>query len=68
VYSDSATAISWVLKKKVKTSLERNAKTAEAWELVERGEKWLQTHLFTNRIRKWETEHWGENPADYGRK
>jgi ribonuclease HI len=68
VYSDSMTALSWVAKRKVKTNLDKTAETTEAWDLIERGEKWLQTHQFTNRVFKWETELWGENPADYGRK
>jgi len=68
VYSDSITALSWVAKKKVKSELERNAQTEAAWSLVDRALIWLNTHQFTNRIWKWETQHWGENPADYGRK
>jgi ribonuclease HI len=68
IYSDSVTALSWVAKKKVKSELERSFKTEEAWQLVDRALIWLNTHQFSNRIWKWETEHWGENPADYGRK
>jgi len=68
VYSDSITALSWVAKRKVKSELERNAHTEAAWSLVDRALIWLNTHQFTNRIWKWETQHWGENPADYGRK
>jgi len=68
VYSDSITALSWVQKKKVKSELVRNAQTEEAWKLVDRALEWLHSHQFTNRIWKWETQHWGENPADYGRK
>ena len=68
IYSDSVTALSWVAKKKVKSELERNAKTEEAWQLVDRALIWLNSHQFSNRIWKWETQHWGENPADYGRK
>ena len=33
-----------------------------------RAERWLQTHTYTNPIIKWETERWGEIPADFGRK
>jgi len=68
IYSDSVTALSWVRKKKVKSELERNSKTEQAWELVDRALIWLNSHNVTNRIFKWETEFWGENPADYGRK
>jgi ribonuclease HI len=68
VYSDSRTALSWVQKKKVKSDLVRDKSTEQAWELVDRALVWLNTHNFTNRIWKWETEFWGENPADFGRK
>jgi ribonuclease HI len=46
----------------------RDQRTEEAWQLVDRALVWLNTHQVANRIWKWETEHWGENPADYGRK
>ncbi len=68
VYSDSKTAISWVSKKKANTKLELTSRNKELFELMERAEQWLRTNVFTNRILKWETEHWGENPADFGRK
>jgi ribonuclease HI len=28
----------------------------------------LKDNPYANKILKWETEFWGENPADYGRK
>lgn len=68
IYSDSRTAIAWVRNKAIKTTLERNAKNHELFQLVDRAITWLNTNSFKNQILKWETEHWGENPADYGRK
>lgn len=68
VYSDSMTALSWVRHKKVKSELSRSAKTQTAWDLVDRALIWLNTHTYRNPVLKWETESWGENPADYGRK
>lgn len=68
VFSDSKTAISWVRLKKVKSELPRNSKTEKAWELVDRALIWLTTHSLPGPIKKWETEVWGENPADFGRK
>ncbi|MET3124994.1 ribonuclease HI [Arcicella rosea] len=68
IYSDSKTAISWIKNKAVKTKLERNAKNEELFQLVDRGILWLQNNKYSNKILKWETEFWGENPADYGRK
>ena len=68
IYSDSRTAISWVRKKCCKTQLERTEKTEQLFQLIERAEAWLKAHRVSNPIVKWETEHWGEIPADFGRK
>jgi ribonuclease HI len=68
IYSDSRTAIVWVRNKAIKTNLERNRKNEALFELVDRAIVWLKENPFPNKILKWETEHWGENPADYGRK
>jgi ribonuclease HI len=68
IYSDSKTAIAWIKKKQIKTNLERSPKNEALFELVDRAEKWLKDNVFPNKILKWETEFWGENPADYGRK
>jgi ribonuclease HI len=68
LYSDSKTAISWVRKRKAATKLERTGRNDAIFELIERAEKWLQTNSFKTEILKWETEAWGEIPADFGRK
>ncbi len=68
IFSDSRTAISWVKKKKANTKLERTPRNGELFELLERAETWLRTHTYNNPVLKWETEWWGENPADFGRK
>jgi ribonuclease HI len=68
IYSDSKTAISWVKKKKANTKLEPTGRNNELFDLLERAEKWLRDNNFSNKILKWETEDWGENPADFGRK
>ncbi|GAV13916.1 ribonuclease H [Paenibacillus sp. NAIST15-1] len=68
IYSDSRTAMKWVREKKVATTLVRNESTREVWNLVDRALHWLQTNTYSNKILKWETEHWGEIKADYGRK
>lgn len=68
IYSDSRNAIIWVQKKKCKTLLEREPANEPIFELIERAEKWLNTNTYTTRIIKWETEFWGEIPADFGRK
>lgn len=68
VYSDSRNAMLWVKQKKCKTKLERNAVNAPIFDLIARAEAWLQNNSYSNPIIKWETEHWGEIPADFGRK
>lgn len=68
VYSDSANAIKWVREKKVNSKLPRTPETAEIWALTDRALDWLATHPYSTRILKWDTELWGETPADFGRK
>ena len=68
VYSDSLNAITWVKKKKCKTTLERSEKTEKLYQIIWRAEMWLHTHDYRNPILKWPTDQWGEIPADFGRK
>ena len=68
VYSDSRNAIGWVMQKKCKTKFPRNERTEALFQLIERAEKWLREHTYTTPLRKWETDKWGEVPADFGRK
>jgi ribonuclease HI len=68
LYSDSKTAISWVKQKKCKTKIEWNSKNQDLFLAVRAAEKWLIENTWTTPIYKWETERWGEIPADFGRK
>lgn len=68
IYTDSRTALSWIARKKANTRLVPNKKNAELFTLIHRGEKWLKEHQWQNPVLKWETEIWGEIPADFGRK
>lgn len=68
IYSDSKTALSWIKKKKANSSHERNEGNKQIFELVERAEQWLQKHPVQLPLLKWETEVWGEIPADFNRK
>ncbi len=69
IYSDSRNAILWVRQGKCKTKLEENHSNAPLFDLVRRAEKWLNAHSIRNyTILKWNTEEWGEIPADFGRK
>ncbi len=68
VYSDSKTAISWIRNKKSNTKLAPTSRNSELFELLIRAEIWLKGNNFQNKVLKWETKMWGENPADFGRK
>lgn len=68
IYSDSRTAISWVRKKKHNSKLRPTSKNSKVMELLARADSWVQNHQFQGVVRKWETERWGEIPADFGRK
>ena len=68
IYSDSYNAITWVNKKKCKTTLERSPRTEQLYQIIARAENWLRTHGVRTPIIKWETQQWGEIPADFGRK
>jgi ribonuclease HI len=68
VYSDSRTAIAWLKAKNIKTNLVRNSRTEGLFAYTERALKWIRENTWKNKILKWETEYWGEIPADFGRK
>ena len=68
LYSDSVNAINWVKRKECRTKLPLTPQTAELWNYIRRAEAWLQSNSYTTEIRKWDTDNWGEIPADFGRK
>ena len=68
IYSDSVSGQAWVRNNKAKTTLARTPDTEKALDLVVRAENWLKTHSITVPVLKWDTENWGEIPADFGRK
>lgn len=68
IYSDSVSGMAWVRNRKAKTTLSRTAQTEQALDLVARAENWLRTNQVKVPILKWDTENWGEIPADFGRK
>lgn len=68
VYSDSQTAMGWVRRKRCKTLLVENQQTAGLFDLIRRAEAWLAQNRWNNPLLKWETDSWGEIPADFGRK
>ena len=68
IFSDSRTGMAWVKNKKIKTTLQQSPRNEKLFDLVERALTWLNVHTWKNPIVKWETEDWGEIPADFGRK
>ncbi|MBR1889752.1 MAG: ribonuclease H family protein [Alloprevotella sp.] len=68
VYSDSRNAMLWIKAGRCRTKLASTEKTAELFDVIARAEKWLAMHPEHNEVRKWQTDLWGEIPADFGRK
>ena len=68
IYSDSVNAQLWVRKHQCKTTLVRNDQTDKLYQMIERAEAWLRDNTYKNPIIKWQTDKWGEIPADFGRK
>lgn len=68
IYSDSVTGMAWVRDRKVKTQLKRTPRNEKSFKMMERALSWLNTHRERPSILKWQTERWGEIPADFGRK
>jgi ribonuclease HI len=68
IYSDSETALGWLRARRCKTNLARTEKNEELFNLIERAEAWLAGREIGVPLLKWDTEAWGEIPADFGRK
>lgn len=68
IYSDSRTAMAWVRKKYAKTNIKESKKNPTLINLISRAETWLKENEYENQILKWDTDRWGEIPADFGRK
>lgn len=69
IYTDSRTALAWVRNRHAKTTLTPTPQNEKLLRLVARAEGWLSANPHCpNRIIKWETDKWGEIPADFGRK
>jgi ribonuclease HI len=67
IYSDSESAISWVRAGRCNTKLARLPSNTMLFELISRAEQTLRVFR-AFKVLKWETEDWGETPADFGRK
>ncbi len=68
IYSDSKTALAWVRRGRSNTSITPNADNVHVIELLRRADAWLASNRIVNPLLKWNTELWGEIPADFGRK
>ncbi len=68
IYSDSKTALAWVRNRRSNTKIVATTENAEVMAMLERADRWIASHTIQNPILKWNTEEWGEIPADFGRK
>jgi ribonuclease HI len=69
VYSDSENGIAWVYTGKCRTNLKHTPHNAPLFVMIHSAENWLaENELNDDEVLKWDTELWGENPADFGRK
>ena len=68
IYSDSRNAMNWVRGGHCKTRLPMSQKSATVHDLIVRAERWLAANPIDVPILKWQTDEWGEVPADFGRK
>ncbi|GAB4503655.1 MAG: ribonuclease H family protein [Anaerolineales bacterium] len=67
IYSDSSVAIRWVQAGKCQTDLERLPSNQLLFEFIRQAEEALKISQ-PLRVLKWDTQAWGEIPADFGRK
>jgi ribonuclease HI len=69
VYSDSETAIAWVMTGQCRTRLKKVKSNALLFTLIRSAENWLaENELEDDSLLKWDTDMWGDIPADFGRK
>lgn len=72
IYSDSKVAIGWVLGNGIcNTTMDRETMDTVLRREIVAAEKWLTfpcAALYKKALHKWDTEEWGEIPADFGRK
>jgi ribonuclease HI len=68
LYTDSETALAWLKARKCKTELIRDESNAPLFERIARAEAWLAANEVKTPVLKWDTQAWGEIPADFNRK
>lgn len=69
IYTDSRTALSWVNHGAHRSRIVPGPSNAQLMEILARADAWLRSNgPVRNPLIKWNTEQWGEIPADFGRK
>ena len=68
IYSDSRTALAWIRNRRSNTKLTPTEENAPLRAVLARADAWIAAHDIPNPLLKWDTERWGEIPADFGRK
>ncbi len=68
IYTDSKTALSWLRRRGSRSQLRRTPKNERSFQLLERADAWVKANSWATPVVKWNTEEWGEIPADFGRK
>ena len=68
IYSDSATGMAWLRNKRVRTTLAPTPRNERLFQMIDRALAWLHSHSYDTPVLKWQTDIWGEIPADFGRK
>lgn len=68
IYSDSRTAMGWIRRGQSNTTITPNTHNTKVLELLRRADTWLAANRITNPLLKWDTDAWGEIPADFNRK
>ena len=68
IYSDSRTAMGWIRRGQSNTTITPNTHNTKVLELLHRADTWLAANRIPNPLLKWDTDAWGEIPADFNRK
>jgi len=68
IYSDSRTARAWIRNRQSRTTIVPTPENHATLEILARANRWVATHAIPNPILTWDTDKWGEIPADFGRK
>lgn len=69
IYSDSRTAIGWFMRGASNTKIVPTATNEALRQILARADAWRRVNrVIPNPIFKWDTDRWGEIPADFGRK